>query len=111
MEVCPLSREVILPFDATSIRSIYRAAFAFSTIPYPQPHQLSLRFAFPAVLRSLLGGLRAYHERKANPWLLLAPVSGALPASVRFHRWTLGFRQFSFSHIAQALQSRIVHAF
>jgi hypothetical protein len=54
---------------------------------------------------------KAYHERKANSWLSLASVSGALPASVRFHRWTLGFRQFGFSHIAQALQSRIIHAF
>jgi hypothetical protein len=54
---------------------------------------------------------KAYHERKWNPWLLLASVSGVLPASVPFHRWTLGFRQFSFSHIVQALQSRIIHAF
>jgi hypothetical protein len=54
---------------------------------------------------------KAFHGRKLNPWLSLASVSDVLPASVRFHRWTLGFRQPSFSHIAQALQSRIVHAF
>ena len=30
---------------------------------------------------------------------------------VRFHPWTLGFRQFSFSHIAQVLQSHSLHVF
>jgi hypothetical protein len=46
MEVSPLSREVMLhklnlyPLD-------YRAAFAFSIIPSPQPHGLALRLAFP----------------------------------------------------------------
>lgn len=35
--------------------------------------------------------------------------SDVLPTSVRFRRWTLGFRQFSFSHIAQALQSHSLH--
>jgi hypothetical protein len=46
MEVCPLSREVILlwlnpyPFR-------YKTAFAFSILPYPQPHRLALRLAFP----------------------------------------------------------------
>lgn len=54
---------------------------------------------------------KAYRERKVNPWLSLASVSGVLPASVRFHRWILGFRQSSFSHIAQALQGRIIHVF
>jgi len=36
---------------------------------------------------------KAYHKRKVNPWLSLAAVSDVLPASVRFHRWTLGFRR------------------
>jgi hypothetical protein len=46
MEVCPLSREVMLhklnlyPFD-------YRTAFAFSILPYPQSRGLALRLAFP----------------------------------------------------------------
>ena len=30
---------------------------------------------------------------------------------VNFHRWTLGFRQFSFDRIAQALQCHSLHAF
>jgi len=46
---------------------------------------------------------KAYHEQNSNPWLSLASVSGALPASVRFHRWTLRFRQSSFSHIVTPL--------
>ena len=37
--------------------------------------------------------------------------SDVLPKSVRFRHWTLGFRQFSFSHIAQALQSNSAHVF
>ena len=46
MEVCPLSREVMLhklnlyPLD-------YRTAFAFSILPYPQPRGLALRLTFP----------------------------------------------------------------
>ena len=60
MEVSPLSREVMLqklnlyPLD-------YRMAFAFSILPYPQPHGLTLRFAFPRQKNSPLGELRAYH--------------------------------------------------
>jgi len=37
--------------------------------------------------------------------------SDVLPKSVRFRHWTLGFRQSSFSPIAQALQSNSVHVF
>jgi len=37
--------------------------------------------------------------------------SDVLPKSVRFRHWTLGFRQFGFSHIAQALQSNSAHVF
>ena len=37
--------------------------------------------------------------------------SDVLPKSVRFRPWTLGFRQFSFSPIAQALQSHSAHVF
>ena len=48
---------------------------------------------------------KAYHERKANSWLSLASVSGVLPASVRFHRWTLGFKQFSFNRADRVLRS------
>ena len=46
MEVSPPSREVMLqklnlyPLD-------YRAAFACSILPSPQPHGLALRLAFP----------------------------------------------------------------
>ena len=38
-------------------------------------------------------------------------ITNVLPMSVRFHRWTLGFRQSSFNHIAQALQSHNLHVF
>ena len=34
-----------------------------------------------------------------------------LPMSVRFHRWVLGFRQFRFDPIAQALQGHSLHVF
>ena len=38
-------------------------------------------------------------------------LTDVLPMSVRFHPWTLGFRQSSFNHIAQALQDRNLHIF
>src|SRR5258708_11730427 len=47
MEVCPLSRGVILPLWLNSYPPHYRAAFAFSTFLYPQLHRLPLRVAFP----------------------------------------------------------------
>ena len=34
-----------------------------------------------------------------------------LPTSVRFHHWTLGFKQSGFHHIAQALRGCIIHVF
>jgi len=37
--------------------------------------------------------------------------TGVLPKDVQFHHWTLGFRQFSFSHIVQALQDGNIHVF
>jgi hypothetical protein len=61
MEVSPLSREVMLhklnlyPLD-------YRAAFACSILPSPQPHGLALRLAFPhETTDSSEGELRVYH--------------------------------------------------
>jgi hypothetical protein len=46
MEVSSLSRETMLP--KLSLYPLdYRAAFACSTLPYPQPLGLALRFAFP----------------------------------------------------------------
>jgi len=39
----------------------YRPAFAYSLIPYPQPHRLTLRLAFPE------GELRAYHVALLKP--------------------------------------------
>jgi hypothetical protein len=54
---------------------------------------------------------KVYCGRKLNPQLSMASVSDVLPASVSFHRWALGFRQFRFSHIAQALQGRTIHVF
>ena len=55
MEVCPLSREVMLhklnlyPLD-------YRTAFAFSILPYPQSRRLALRLAFPRERNDLVRG-------------------------------------------------------
>ena len=54
---------------------------------------------------------KAYPQRKPNQGLSMASVSDVLPTSVRLHRWTLGFREFTFSRIAQALQNRSVHVF
>jgi hypothetical protein len=47
MEVSPLSREVMLP-RLNLYPLDYRAAFACSILPYPQPLGLALRFAFPS---------------------------------------------------------------
>ena len=47
-EVCPLSRGVMLPYGRRNpYPPHYKAAFAFSTILYPQSHRLTLRLAFP----------------------------------------------------------------
>jgi len=69
VEVCPLSRGVMLPCGRRNpYPPHYKAAFAFSTILYPQSHRLTLRLAFseerttglprsarvPAWVRSLL---------------------------------------------------------
>jgi len=44
MEVCSLSREVM--FQKVNLYPLdYRAAFAFSIFPYPQPGGLALRLA------------------------------------------------------------------
>jgi len=50
MEVCPLSRGVMSTQPGPRLNSYpphYRTTFAFSIIPYPQPHRLTLRLAFP----------------------------------------------------------------
>jgi hypothetical protein len=79
MEVSALSREVMLqklnlyPLD-------YRMAFAFSILPYPQPHGLALRLAFPR-LESPVGELRAYHvscECQSGLGLASSPVARRL---------------------------------
>ena len=54
---------------------------------------------------------KAYPRRKSLRGLSLASVSDVFPTSVRLHRWTLGFREFTFSPIVQALQSLSLHAF
>jgi hypothetical protein len=46
MEVCSLSRGVMLLLF-NSYPPHYKVAFAFSIIPYPPIHRLSLRLAFP----------------------------------------------------------------
>ena len=46
MEVCSLSREVILRISALNLYPLdYGAAFAFSILRYPQPSGLALRLA------------------------------------------------------------------
>lgn len=55
MEVSPLSREVMLP-RLNLCPLDYRAAFACSILPYPQPLGLTLRFAFPSEIELSLVG-------------------------------------------------------
>jgi hypothetical protein len=81
MEVSPLSREVMLhklnlcPLD-------YRAAFACSILPSPQPHRLALRFAFPHETTDVSEGeLRVYHvpsECQSGLGLASPPVAHRL---------------------------------
>ena len=62
MEVCPLSREVILRIAVLNLYTLhYRAAFAFSILLYPQFLRLASRLAFPQMGSCLTQGeLRAY---------------------------------------------------
>ena len=83
MEVCPLSREVILRIAALNLYPLdYRAAFASSIVPYAQFLGLALRLAFPQKrIRSSKGELRAYHvPRECQSGLGLAspPVAQRL---------------------------------
>jgi hypothetical protein len=55
MEVSPLSREVISP-KLNLYPLDYRAASAFSILPYPQPRGLALRLAFPQARNNLASG-------------------------------------------------------
>jgi hypothetical protein len=48
----------------------------------------------------------AYYGRNLTRSCRWRRCTGVLPTSVRFRYWTLGFRQSSFSHIAQALRGR-----
>jgi hypothetical protein len=62
VEVCPLSRGVMLPYGRLNpYPPYYQAAFAFSIILYPQSHRLALRPTFPE------GRLWAYHVSFAYP--------------------------------------------
>ena len=76
MEVSPLLRETMLP--RLSLYPLdYRAAFACSTLPYPQPLGLASRFAFPSERENSLwlGELRAYHvSRECQSGLGLASL-------------------------------------
>jgi len=47
MEVCSLSREVMLPVSLNFYSLHYRATFAFSILLYPHFCRLALRLAFP----------------------------------------------------------------
>ncbi|RKJ38832.1 hypothetical protein D7X94_14800 [Acutalibacter sp. 1XD8-33] len=59
MEVCPLSRGIMLSniLRFNPYPPHYRAAFAFSMFLYPHPHRHTLRWAFPRIA----GRIRAYH--------------------------------------------------
>jgi hypothetical protein len=62
VKVCPLSREVMLPYGRRNLYpSHYKTAFAFSTILYPQFHQLALRLAFPFGTEGENYGLTTFH--------------------------------------------------
>jgi hypothetical protein len=54
---------------------------------------------------------RGYRLRKAINLFLMAPLSGVVAVSMRLHHWGLGFRQYSFRHIARVLQVYTVNAF
>lgn len=62
MEVCPLSRGMMLPL-LNPYPSHYRVAFAFSIFLCPQSYRLVLRLAFPE------GGLRIYHVSPERLWM------------------------------------------
>jgi hypothetical protein len=61
VEVCPLSRRGHVALRPNPYPPHYRAAFASSTFPYPQPQGRALRRAF------LEGRLRAYHVPPLRP--------------------------------------------
>jgi hypothetical protein len=42
---------------------------------------------------------------------MMALPSGVVAASVRFHRWRLGFKQSSFCHITRVLRVYTLNAF
>ena len=80
MEVSLLSPEVMLP-KLNLYPLDYRTAFACSTLPYPQPLGLALRFAFPSEKTLSLGELRAYHvscECQSGLGLASPPVARRL---------------------------------
>lgn len=55
LEVCPLSREVILPVKLNLYPLHYKAAFASSKFLYPQFIGLALRFTYPCLLGRIMG--------------------------------------------------------
>jgi len=52
---------------------------------------------------------RAYYGRKTTHSYGWHRSIDVVPMSVKFHRWTLGFRQSSFDLIAQALQGSLAY--
>jgi hypothetical protein len=77
MEVCPLSREVMLLDQLNLYPTHYRRAFAFSILIYPLLHRLPLQVAFP------MGKQRAYHV----PYTYLMGVGSACsPMAVRLRQ-------------------------
>jgi hypothetical protein len=77
MEVCPLSREVMLPEWLNLYPVHYSQAFAFSVLMYPLLHRLPLQVAFP------MGKQRAYHV----PYTYLMGVGSACsPMAVRLRQ-------------------------
>jgi hypothetical protein len=89
MEVCPLSREVMLrSVAALNLYPLdYGAAFALSIVPYPQSCRLALRLAFPhfdfiqSRMKQSEGEQRAYHvprECQSGLGLAYPPVAHRL---------------------------------
>ena len=80
MEVCPLSRGMMSPPTPARLNPCpahYRPAFASSIVPYPQPHRLRLRSAFPVLAHGGDYGLTMFRTiDRIGLGPLCSPVAG-----------------------------------
>ena len=84
MEVCPLSRGMMLPTPArlNPCPTDYRPAFASSILPYPQSHRLRLRSAFPVLTHEGDYGLTMFRKNdRIGLGPLCSPVAGKAHSS------------------------------